>query len=198
MIGTGVVAILALAGTTGMESPSFLQEGVESDLIVDAIVTRASQDALDAYRRQGHPESPQRAVAVFDVTTGMILIDLGGGGLPERGGAELEDLQQFVANGALDALRPIVPAAGTRFFYSGRSFAEQFPEDALDDRHVPHSRQGAGPVVVSAGHGWYYHHGFRDWRAQRDPSNGIRNVIRRTASSKTRSRRDTRMSCADG
>jgi hypothetical protein len=28
-------------------------------------------------------------------------------------------------------------------------------------------------VVVAAGHGIYYNHGFKDWPAQRDPSNGI-------------------------
>ncbi|PSM15723.1 N-acetylmuramoyl-L-alanine amidase [Stenotrophomonas maltophilia] len=174
MLGVAVVAILALAGMTGIESSSFRQGSVESDPVTDAIVTGASQDALDVYRRHGHLKGPQHAIAVFDVTTGMIRIDLRGGGLPEHGGAELEDLQQFVSNGALEALRPIVPAAGTIFFYNGKSFAEQYPEDAFDDRQVRRPRQGGGGlVVVSAGHGWYYHHRFRDWRAQRDPSNGI-------------------------
>ncbi|WMJ69158.1 hypothetical protein [Stenotrophomonas sp. 24(2023)] len=140
---------------------------------MDAIVTRASQEALDAYRRQSHLSTPSEAVSSYDIATGMIRIDLRGGRLPGNGGAELEDLQGFISNGVLESARPILPAAGTKFYYNGKDFEDQYPDDAKGDRESRAERQNDGPVVVSAGHGWYYHHGFRDWRAQRDPSNGI-------------------------
>ncbi|MDZ5814808.1 MULTISPECIES: hypothetical protein [Stenotrophomonas maltophilia group] len=109
---------------------------------MNAIVTRASQDALDAYRRQNHRKNPLEAVAVYDVATGLIRIDLRGGALPGEGGAELEDLQGFISNGALEAARPIVPATGTKFFYNGREFDEQYPDDSAGngDQESPPAR----------------------------------------------------------
>lgn len=143
MISVAAVAVLALAGSSERALPAFRRGVVDGDPVADAIVTRASQEALDAYRRQHDRKSPLEAVAVFDVATGVIRIDFRGGTLPARDGAELEDLQEFVSNGALEAMRPIVPAAGTKFFYNGRDFAEQYPEDVLEDRGVPRTRQGS-------------------------------------------------------
>ncbi len=173
MIAAALIVVSALAGQVEAGQSAFHRGLVDTDPAVDAIVTRASQNALDYYRRQNHLNTPADVRAVYDPGTGMIRIDLRGGLLPESGGAELEDLQGFISNGALDAMRPIFPATGTEFFYNGRSFEEQYPAEAAEDRNTSWLRQGVGPVVVSAGHGWYYHHGFRDWRAQRDPSNGI-------------------------
>ena len=130
MIATALTAMLALTGQVEAEQPAFRRGPVDSDSAMNAIVTRASQDALDAYRRQNHRKNPLEAVAVYDVATGLIRIDLRGGELPGEGGAELEDLQGFISNGALEAARPIVPATGTKFLYNGREFDDQYPDDS--------------------------------------------------------------------
>jgi hypothetical protein len=75
-------------------------------------------------RLQNHESLTVACVRRCD--NGLIRIDLRGGELPGEGGAELEDLQGFISNGALEAARPIV-ATGTKFFYNGREFDEQYP-----------------------------------------------------------------------
>jgi len=125
-----MIAVSALVGQAEAGQSAFHRGLVDTDPAVDAIVTRASQSALDYYRRQNHLNTPADVRAVYDPRTGMIRIDLRGGLLPESGGAELEDLQGFISNGALDALRPIFPATGTKFFYNGRAFEEQYPAEA--------------------------------------------------------------------
>lgn len=154
MIAAAMIVVSALLGQVEAGQSAFHRGLVDTDRAVDAIVTRASQSALDYYRRQNHLNTPADVRAVYDPGTGMIRIDLRGGGLlPGSGGAELEDLQGFISNGALDAMRPISPATGTKFFYNGRSFEEQYPAEAVEERSTSWLRQGVGPVVVSAGHG---------------------------------------------
>jgi hypothetical protein len=109
-------------------------------------------------------------MAQFDLETGTIIVNLSGGALPETGGAQLEDIQGYLMNDVLDEARPIHPASGVEFRYNGRRFEEQYPRDALSVAPRLPRNAITGPVVVSAGHGWYFRHGYKDWRAQREPS----------------------------
>jgi hypothetical protein len=49
MIATALTAMLALTGQVEAEQPAFRRGPVDSDSAMNAIFTRASQDALDAY-----------------------------------------------------------------------------------------------------------------------------------------------------
>jgi len=63
------------------------------------------------------------------------------------------------------------------FALDGKTF-DSFGSGQTSTRQIrgakPANPSAAGAqVVVAAGHGVYYHYGFKDWRPQRDPSNGI-------------------------
>lgn len=137
MIAAAMIAMYALSGQVEVGPSAFHRGVVDSDPVMDVIVTRASRAGLEQYRRQSRLMSPMDVWAVYELGTGVIRIDLRGW-LPESDGAELEDLQGFSSNSALDAMRPVVPAAGTKFFYNGRAFEEQYPED------LAHSIIGTG------------------------------------------------------
>jgi N-acetylmuramoyl-L-alanine amidase len=48
-----------------------------------------------------------------------------------------------------------------------------YPHERRSPRRSRALRQERATVVVSAGHGLYYHHGFQDWRPQRGVNHGI-------------------------
>lgn len=175
----GVVGLFCLFCTAGVHASSPEVHSFagmaqsERDAEFDDLLSRRAQRTLDQLRLKGDGSFPDRAVATFHVATGKIVVDLRGGRLPSTGGAELEDMQQYMMNDVLDLARPVIPASGVEFRYNGKSFEEQYPEDAYVPPPRARDQVPAGPVVVAAGHGWYFHHGFGDWRAQRDPYNGI-------------------------
>lgn len=170
--GVGILMFFA-AGASESRSPSPQRGDIVGDAEFDALLSSAAQRALN--RLSGKPELrlPATAMAQFDLETGTIIVNLSGGALPETGGAQLEDIQGYLMNDVLDEARPIHPASGVEFRYNGRRFEEQYPRDALSVAPRLPRNAITGPVVVSAGHGWYFHHGYKDWRAQREPSHGI-------------------------
>lgn len=96
--------------------------------------------------------------------------------------SEFEDLQTEVYNNCMVLLRDRSSVKGIEFLFGGKTLDDLFPEERLRDEQLRgRNRQSrgdrplgmAGPIVVGAGHGIYYHYGFEDWRPQRDKVNGI-------------------------
>ncbi|MCW6026673.1 N-acetylmuramoyl-L-alanine amidase [Stenotrophomonas sp. SRS1] len=170
--GVYALFLFAPAASDGRGLPSSGSLESEAEVAFDALLSRAAQRALDQYRVKAGLQAPNQAVARFDVSTGSVTVDLRGW-LPETGGAELEDIQGELMNEVLDQARLIHPASGVEFRYNGKRLEEHYPEEGAGAPLSLRRLSLPGPVVVSAGHGWYFHHRFRDWRAQRDPSDGI-------------------------
>lgn len=96
--------------------------------------------------------------------------------LAEGNGGSLEDIVSMVGNAVVEAAAPAVKLYGQKTLYDGRPLEYYFPEDFAqpsEARKPDTARSSPFKVAVFAGHGMYYHYSFKDWRAQRDPSNGI-------------------------
>lgn len=126
-------------------------------------------------------ESQTRRIQVdakFDLRTGRLIVDLGEEYGPLSTSAEMEDLQKWLENSVWLMLKNATPYPGTDFLYGGKDMYHYFPEEWRPPRPatagtVSGSEALNAPIVVSGGHGIYYNHQYKDWRAQRDPSNGI-------------------------
>ncbi len=106
-----------------------------------------------------------------------VIIDLGGGAVPSHTGGELEDQQHRLALVALDLLRGVVAVDGAEFQFAGHTIHQLRPDPLppIEPRQRQGSRTNVAPpkVALAGGHGLYFNYQYNDWRAQRDPSNGI-------------------------
>jgi len=107
---------------------------------------------------------------------------------PSAGSPDVEDMQSAVRQAISPLIEGIPSFWGVDWRYGGKDIYFWFPQDRV--RRDPQSRTkaskgSAAMVLVSAGHGYYYHHGYSDWRAQRAPYHGILedNITTRFASS---------------
>jgi N-acetylmuramoyl-L-alanine amidase len=112
---------------------------------------------------------------------GDILVNLDSSLIGEGWGAEIENFLDPLRYAVEDVAGKRVKRVGSvMFIFNGKdpSFYEPavtqpspLKQDAPLDAPTPLA--ATGPVVISAGHGLYYHYGFKDWRAQRNPSFGV-------------------------
>ncbi|HKQ52318.1 MAG TPA: N-acetylmuramoyl-L-alanine amidase [Pyrinomonadaceae bacterium] len=119
--------------------------------------------------------------SVKDYKKGDILVNLDRSLIGESWGAEIEEFLDPLRYAVEDVAGKRVKKVGSvMFIFNGKDPAAYDPavpqpsplkQDAPSDAPTPLA--ATGPVVVSAGHGLYYHYGFKDWRAQRNPSNGL-------------------------
>lgn len=96
---------------------------------------------------------------------------------PVSGYVEMENLQSEIANEIWPLLEGIHGFQGLDWRYGGKDLYFWFPGDRREPKKSKRtkrtSRNGLGSVLINDGHGYYYHHGYRDWRFQREPANGI-------------------------
>jgi len=96
---------------------------------------------------------------------------------PLSGFPEVEEMQQEVQEALRPILQTIPSFQGLDWRYGGKDLYFWFPQDRVPSAHrsghEPSSSSASAPVLVSAGHGFYYHHGYADWRAQRTPAHGV-------------------------
>lgn len=132
-----------------------------------------------AARAPGNADGADQ-VRVTLADDGVWEVDLGASFLDHYTGAQIPP----VLDERLQALR--VQLIGTLesrglpvrivFTFAGSTLEQRFPHDAVvTEGHsdlLRADRQRAG-VFVSASHGYYYHHGFADWRLQRPLVNGM-------------------------
>ncbi len=159
---------LAIASPVGASPP-----GMESDRELDAMLSGLAQRSVDALVVQGKAPPGIQIEARMDLVTRMIIVDVVRGYVPASPGAEMEDFEGGITNDLLDLARTVSPASGTLFRYGGKDLYQLFPAEQPVPPKSTFPRGAPDAVAVSAGHGVYFHHGFGDWRFQRDPSNGI-------------------------
>jgi len=159
---------LAIASPVGASPP-----GMESDRELDAMLSGRAQRSVDALVAQGKAPPGIQIEARMDLVTRMVIVDVVRGYVPASPGAEMEDFEGGITNDLLDLARTVSPASGALFRYGGKDLYQLFPSEQPVPPKSTFQRDASDAVAVSAGHGVYFHHGFGDWRFQRDPSNGI-------------------------
>jgi N-acetylmuramoyl-L-alanine amidase len=183
-IGLSVGAVYAVEPTATEVPIAMLSQTQRSEL--EAMLTQKLQQLASSKQWFEDQQHDIRVRAAFDLKTGRVIIDLGEEYGPLSRGAEMEDLADQLRIATSLVLEGIVPYEGTDLHFGGKDRYYWFPEDWRAPRPLPADHPAAvGPppdqaraatvptVVLSAGHGYYYHYGFKDWRPQRDPSNGI-------------------------
>jgi N-acetylmuramoyl-L-alanine amidase len=116
--------------------------------------------------------------ARYDVGSGTLVLDPGARFGPISGFVEVEYLHDAV-NLAVEPIARLLPNYKyTDWVYGGQDLYHWFPAErrpADNGQGGIHTRSsGLGSsVLVSAGHGYYFHHTYKDWRPQREVSNGI-------------------------
>ena len=103
----------------------------------------------------------------------VLLVNLSSEYVPTHYGADFQDLIDQLSNRAYDLVRERSSIKEVRFLFAGKSLYELFPEEKPSRSSLAVQPSLAGTVSVAAGHGIYYHYKFKDWRAQREPYNGI-------------------------
>lgn len=185
----GALWLIALFVALSLAAPSTLRASEPLPGIGDLFARENIRIALelraelDPVVRQQPPiegQGPNRGVRQvrLDANSGYILVDLHVDQLQQGYGyisGDLEDQLTELVVRASDLVAHRIAIDGVDFLFDGKDIYHYYP----DERPGHHdARAGwipfaATDVLVSAGHGAYYHHGFNDWRLQRDPVNGI-------------------------
>lgn len=144
---------------------------------IEIMLTQELQLRLSTAKRIAGQAGNAGLKVSLDARRGMLIIDLSKEYVPygaQHITAEMEDSTTQLANTASELLRGIVKFNGVLIQIDGKDIDKYFDDKEFIKSIKPTLTTGAADkVVVSAGHGIYYHYGFNDWRAQRDPSNGI-------------------------
>lgn len=121
---------------------------------------------------------PVTAKVSIDEPNNVIVVDLDERLGPRAYTAESEDMNQLIFNSLINFVEKIDGLTGITYRYGGHE-PEYWPANRLpvvSPQSVIRRKRAVSEsplVVVAAGHGVYFHGGYKDWRAQRDPSNGV-------------------------
>lgn len=146
---------------------------LESALSARAYMIVQKQERMDGQGSIGVP------VVRFADRGGRLVVDLGAGYVPSINGGELEDHLMEIANTLTFQLESLVPVKGVRFLFDGHDIFHYFPDDwrPIPPQRAPKvgldGRPQATRVLISAGHGLYYHRTYKDWRPARAESYGV-------------------------
>ncbi|HEX5684188.1 MAG TPA: N-acetylmuramoyl-L-alanine amidase [Ideonella sp.] len=180
----GMLSLMAAASAAvlSLSTPVFAQEGAATPATqwsrsqIESTIGRDIQRRVDAQRRIEGQGKHVSVAASLNTKGDVLTLNLSVEFLPKWYGAEFEDLLHELATAAEEQLRDRSSVRAVKFRIGGRDIYDYFPEDrppARPEGSSSRPRTQAGTVVLGAGHGVYRHYGFNDWRAQRDPSNGI-------------------------
>ncbi|QDE38526.1 hypothetical protein FIV34_04575 [Luteibacter pinisoli] len=109
----------------------------------------------------------------------VIVVDLDRRILDYTSLSESEDMGDYIFNRLWPFLERIDGSTGVRFLYGGHEEEYWSGKPGIDA--MPRTTSGRKKrnaddrplVVVAPGHGVYFHRKFKDWRAQREPVNGV-------------------------
>lgn len=142
-------------------------------------VRRALQEIVDGQERiEGQAKTIVVKVYVPDVGS-SIVVDLGRGYMPAHDGADFEDIIHDLHTTFHTMMSERKIHYQIDFLFGDISIGEFLEiEDAkLNIHRQSRVRRNVLPeldtVVVAAGHGMYYHRGFKKWMYQRAPVNGM-------------------------
>lgn len=169
-----VTANFAIAQTVDSESPISSMSPLERS----EIEVRANDKINSMLRgRTFFPgqASPVIASSRLDPETNELLVDLGEENGPYAESLEMEDLQKHITEAASQVLGSIDGWEGVDLRFGGKDMYFWFPQQrpaedlvrpaaATDDAKA----SSTDTIVLSAGHGVYYHEGYKKWMPQRE------------------------------
>lgn len=119
----------------------------------------------------------------FDIRTKLlpkqyaVVIEMGTRAIPSHTGSELEDQQDVLSVIVRETLRDQISIDVVEFRYGGRNIFDIMPDgiSAIQPaRRTKISSNSTSAIVsIAGGHGLYFNYQYNDWRAQRDPVNGV-------------------------
>lgn len=164
----------AFADTTPGEATRIIARGVPyAERQIAKIATDIANSRSFFYEDYGRITIDAR----YDTEKGILYLDPGDRFGSISAYAEMEDMHQWISN-SLEPVVGLLPNySHTVWLYGGRDLYFWFPEQRRSNESVMKTygqdKVLQSHVLVSAGHGYYFHHGFKDWRPQREVSNGI-------------------------
>ena len=115
--------------------------------------------------------------ARYDTERGMLFLDPGERFGPIADRFEVEDFREFIFFSVEPVILSLPNYSRTEWLFGGRDFDSWFPQESKTSQSANIRRmsmvEAPSHVLVSAGHGYYFNHGFNDWRPQREVDNGI-------------------------
>lgn len=150
---------------------------VDSRRDIERSVDEAANRIANATSYFAGDKLPIHIKSSFDPVSQSLVMSMDERFGPVSGLMEMENLQSDITNAIWPLLEDIHGFWGLDWRYGGKDMYFWFP----GDRRPPEQRllqkangeASVGSVFINEGHGYYYHHGYRDWRFQREPANGI-------------------------
>lgn len=115
--------------------------------------------------------------ATLNLQSDLVEIELGAALGPYAEHPDMDFVHSVLTQASIAFLQDKVKVRGVVFLYGGKDLYFYAPD--LQPHGSDLSRNTLAPdrekpvVSVAAGHGIYFHHGYGDWRYQRDPSHGV-------------------------
>ncbi|UPG86142.1 N-acetylmuramoyl-L-alanine amidase [Luteibacter aegosomatis] len=173
----GCCVLASVVPNRGAASINALSEMSASDKAsLERRITEVANNYANSYQHFEGDRLPIHINAVFDPTANSLIVNMDERFGPMSTSPEMEDFRRRLEIELEPYIDGLSSFSGLRFRFGGKDMYFWFPEErdppAVKDKKRL-SATGAPVVAVSAGHGYYYHHGYKDWRPQRSPYNGI-------------------------
>lgn len=141
---------------------------IESEL-TDAVIDRINEAG---YREK--LSAPVSVNVTLNVQSEEVVIDLGAALGPESQNLDAEDLREDLRELIYIKLHGDVLIKGVSYLYGGKDVYFYLPNDHIPEKDAnTNVAPGETRLLVTAGHGVYYNHRYKDWRPQREVHNGI-------------------------
>ena len=174
-LGCGAALIGMLAVHTAMAKNGV--GGADRDADFDKLLTEEAQHLLDNTQLLDGQSPGTRVTVEADIDTGVINVNFDAGFIPEHYGAAFEDQHDAFRTGLSFLGRKIMDVTAVRYLYGGMPVEAYFDEAwrgvALPGSSKTTASPSSNSAFVAASHGYYYHHGYKDWRFQREPGVGV-------------------------
>jgi hypothetical protein len=159
----------ATAQTSAVQAEAIVAKGVPQ---AEAEISRIATQAANARNFFEEDYGWIKVEARYDVHEGVLFLDPGIRLGPISGYPEVEDLHAEVNVSVRPRAELLPNYVRIEWVYGGHDLYYWFPQDrrSSDDRLNGKSSGNSGGgsgVLVSAGHGYYFHHRYVDWRPQR-------------------------------
>jgi len=140
----------------------------------DSLEVRINRIANDVANRRPYFDDdplPVHIATSFNDDGDLLIMDLGERLGPRSGLATVEELEADIQESIWPLVNGRPGFKGIEWRFGGKDMYHWFPQDR--PKPLSMKRFGGPDVLIGAGHGYYYHYGFKDWRPQRDVHHGI-------------------------